>query len=67
VIGSVTSNVTFVVSVTGAVSQLLDSLEEIKVLTGAKNSETAFLQGFFEDPKLQALLEVCSHGRNGGK
>ncbi|XP_020902386.1 peripheral plasma membrane protein CASK isoform X2 [Exaiptasia diaphana] len=43
---------------TGAVSQLLDSLEEIKVLTGAKASETTFLQSFFEDPRLQALLEV---------
>ncbi|KAK3754014.1 hypothetical protein QZH41_020292, partial [Actinostola sp. cb2023] len=43
---------------TGAVSQLLDSLEDIKVLTGAKDNETSFLQGFFEDPRLQALLEV---------
>ncbi|XP_068685696.1 peripheral plasma membrane protein CASK-like [Montipora foliosa] len=42
----------------GAIGQLLDSLEEIQVLTGAKDDDVSFLQSFFEHHTLQALLEV---------
>lgn len=42
----------------GAIGQLLDSLEEIQVLTGANNDDVNFLQNFFEHQTLQALLEV---------
>lgn len=42
----------------GAIGQLLDSLEEIQVLTGAKDDDVNFLQNFFEHQTLQALLEV---------
>ncbi|XP_032236089.2 peripheral plasma membrane protein CASK isoform X1 [Nematostella vectensis] len=45
-------------SATGAIGQLLDSLEEIQLLTGARKAETDFLQTFFEDRHFQALLEV---------
>ena len=43
---------------TGAVGQLLDSLEEIQMLAGANEEDIAFLQHFFEDHSLQSLLEV---------
>ena len=42
----------------GAIGQLLDSLEEIQVLTGASDADVNFLQNFFEHQTLQALLEV---------
>ena len=42
----------------GAIGQLLDSLEEIQVLTGANDDDVNFLQNFFEHQTLQALLEV---------
>lgn len=42
----------------GAIGQLLDSLEEIQVLTGAEDDDVSFLQNFFEHQTLQALLEV---------
>ena len=42
----------------GAIGQLLDSLEEIQVLTGANDDDVNFLQSFFEHQTLQALLEV---------
>ncbi|KAK2573489.1 Peripheral plasma membrane protein CASK [Acropora cervicornis] len=42
----------------GAIGQLLDSLEEIQVLTGAKTDDVNFLQSLFENHTLQALLEV---------
>lgn len=42
----------------GAIGQLLDSLEEIQVLTGANDEDVNFLQNFFEHQTLQALLEV---------
>ena len=44
----------------GAIGQLLDSLEEIQVLTGASDADVNFLQNFFEHQTLQALLEVRS-------
>ena len=46
------------VSSPGAIGQLLDSLEEIQVLTGAKDDDVNFLQNFFEHQTLQSLLEV---------
>ncbi|XP_020621594.1 peripheral plasma membrane protein CASK-like isoform X2 [Orbicella faveolata] len=45
-------------SASGAIGQLLDSLEEIQVLTGANDEDVNFLQNFFEHQTLQALLEV---------
>ncbi|XP_015769015.1 PREDICTED: peripheral plasma membrane protein CASK-like [Acropora digitifera] len=42
----------------GAIGQLLDSLEEIQVLTGAETEDVNFLQSLFENHTLQALLEV---------
>lgn len=42
----------------GAIGQLLDSLEEIQVLTGAETDDVNFLQSLFENHTLQALLEV---------
>lgn len=44
----------------GAIGQLLDSLEEIQVLTGAEDDDVSFLQNFFEHQTLQALLEVTT-------
>ena len=48
----------FTLSFPGAIGQLLDSLEEIQVLTGAKTDDVNFLQSLFENHTLQALLEV---------
>lgn len=45
-------------SASGAIGQLLDSLEEIQVLAGASEDDVNFLQNFFEHQTLQALLEV---------
>lgn len=51
-------NSIFTLSFPGAIGQLLDSLEEIQVLTGAKTDDVNFLQSLFENHTLQALLEV---------
>ncbi|XP_064639314.1 peripheral plasma membrane protein CASK-like isoform X2 [Lineus longissimus] len=40
-----------------AVSQILDSLEEIQCLTDCKDKDVDFLQSLFEDSQLHALLE----------
>ncbi|RMX60699.1 hypothetical protein pdam_00014529 [Pocillopora damicornis] len=45
-------------SASGAIGQLLDSLEEIQVLAGASEDDVNFLQNLFEHQTLQALLEV---------
>ena len=44
----------------GAVSQLLDSLDEIQMLSGGNAKDTSFLQTFLEDHTFQCLLEVSS-------
>ena len=49
----------------GAVSQILDSLEEIQCLTDCSETDVDFLQSVFEDTQLHALLEVSSAGRSG--
>ncbi|XP_064639321.1 peripheral plasma membrane protein CASK-like isoform X9 [Lineus longissimus] len=41
-----------------AVSQILDSLEEIQCLTDCKDKDVDFLQSLFEDSQLHALLEL---------
>ncbi len=41
-----------------AVSQILDSLEDIQWLTISDHVEINFLQKLFEDKQLQTLLEV---------
>ena len=51
-------NSIFTLSFPGAIGQLLDSLEEIQVLTGAETEDVNFLQSLFENHTLQALLEV---------
>ena len=51
-------NSIFTLSCPGAIGQLLDSLEEIQVLTGAETDDVNFLQSLFENHTLQALLEV---------
>ena len=41
-----------------AVSQILDSLEEIQCLTDCNERDVDFLHAVFEDTQLHALLEV---------
>ena len=41
-----------------AVSQILDSLEEIQCLTDCSDRDVDFLQSVFEDTQLHALLDV---------
>ncbi len=41
-----------------AVSQILDSLEEIQCLTDCSDRDLDFLQSVFEDTQLHALLDV---------
>ena len=53
-------NSIFTLSFPGAIGQLLDSLEEIQVLTGAETDDVNFLQSLFENHTLQALLEVMN-------
>ncbi|XP_074658560.1 peripheral plasma membrane protein CASK-like [Tubulanus polymorphus] len=42
----------------GAVSQVLDSLEEIQCLTDGTDKDVDFLQSVFEDTQLHALLDL---------
>ncbi|XP_069104973.1 peripheral plasma membrane protein CASK-like isoform X8 [Argopecten irradians] len=43
---------------TGAVSQVLDSLEEIQCLTDCNDTETDLIEKVFQDTKLHALLNL---------
>ncbi|XP_021375571.1 peripheral plasma membrane protein CASK-like isoform X9 [Mizuhopecten yessoensis] len=43
---------------TGAVSQVLDSLEEIQCLTDCSDTETDLIEKVFQDTKLHALLNL---------
>ena len=43
-----------------AVSQILDSLEEIQCLTECNENDVDFLQSVFEDNQLHALLYVST-------
>lgn len=47
---------------TGAVSQVLDSLEEIHALTDCSEKDMDFLHSVFQDQHLHTLLDVsCLH------
>lgn len=46
------------VSLTGAVSQVLDSLEEIHALTDCSEKDLDFLHSVFQDQHLHTLLDV---------
>jgi len=43
---------------TAAVSQILDSLEDVQCLTDTSDHDVHFLQDVFEDVQLHALLNV---------
>jgi hypothetical protein len=45
----------------GSVAQLLDSLEEVQILSQAKKNDIDFLHRFFDNNKFQSLLEVRSY------
>ncbi len=47
-------------SMFAAVSQILDSLEEIQCLTDCSDRDVDFLQSVFEDTQLHALLDVST-------
>ena len=47
-------------SIFSAVSQILDSLEEIQFLTDCSDRDVDFLQSVLEDTQLQALLSVST-------
>lgn len=46
------------VSISGSVAQLLDSLEEVEILSHAKKNDIDFLHRFLDNNKFQSLLEV---------
>ena len=45
----------------GSVAQLLDSLEEVEILSQAKKNDIDFLHRFFDNNKFQSLLEVSPY------
>lgn len=45
----------------GAVSQVLDSLEEIHALTDCSEKDLDFLHSVFQDQHLHTLLDVSPH------
>nr|XP_020445226.1 peripheral plasma membrane protein CASK-like [Monopterus albus] len=58
VIQSVFECVTHVSECSGAVSQVLDSLEEIHALTDCSEKDMAFLHSVFQDQHLHTLLDL---------
>lgn len=46
-------------SSSGSVAQLLDSLEEVQILSDGNSGDVDFLHRFLDNNKLQSLLEVC--------
>ena len=46
------------ICITGSVAQLLDSLDEVQILSHAKKNDIDFLHHFLDNNKLQSLLEV---------
>lgn len=49
---------------TGAVSQVLDSLEEIHALTDCSEKDMDFLHSVFQDQHLHTLLDVSKQSWN---
>ena len=46
------------ICVLGSVAQLIDSLEEVEILSQAKKDDIDFLRRFLDNNKFQSLLEV---------